>query len=34
MYKDWDREKNLGSKLLSLMIILSLEVVGEMIDVV
>ena len=34
VYKDWDREKNLGSKLLSLMIILSLEVVGEMADVV
>ena len=29
-----DREKNFRSKLLSLMIMLSLEIVGEMIDVV
>ena len=34
MYKDRDREKNLGSKLLSVMIILFLEVVREVIDVV
>ena len=34
MYKDRDREKNLGSKLLSVMIILFLKVVWEVIDVV
>ena len=34
MYKDRDREYNLGSKLLSVMIILFLEVVREVIDVV
>ena len=34
MYKDRDREENLGSKLLSVMIILFLEVVREVIDVV
>ena len=34
MYKDIDREKNLGSKLLSVMIILFLKVVWEVIDVV
>ena len=33
-YKDMDREKNLGSKLLSVMIVLVLEVVLEVIDVV
>ena len=33
MYKDRDREKNLGSKLLSVMIILILEVVREVIGV-
>ena len=33
MYKDRDREKNLGSKLLSVMIILVLEVVREVIGV-
>ena len=33
MYKDRDREKNLGSKLLSVMIILFLEVVREVIGV-
>ena len=33
MYKERDREKNLGSKLLSVMIILFLEVVGEVIGV-
>ena len=33
-YKDMDREKKLGSKLLSVMIILFLEVVREVIDVV
>ena len=34
MYKDRDREKNLGSMLLSVMIILFLKVVWEVIDVV
>ena len=34
MYKERDREKNLGSKLLSVMIILFLNVVWEVIDVV
>ena len=34
MYKERDREKNLGSKLLSVMIILFLKVVWEVIDVV
>ncbi len=34
MYKEKDREKNLGSKLLSVMIILFLKVVWEVIDVV
>ena len=34
MYKDRDREKNLGSKLLSVMILLFLKVVWEVIDVV
>ena len=34
MYKDRDREKNLGSKLLSVMMILFLKVVWEVIDVV
>ena len=34
IYKDRDREKNFGLKLLSVMIILVLEVVGEVIDVV
>ena len=34
VYKDRDREKNLGSKLLSVMIILFLKVVWEVIDVV
>ena len=34
MYKDRDREKNLGSKLLSEMMILFLKVVWEVIDVV
>ena len=34
MYKDRDREYNLGSKLLSVMITLFLEVVREVIDVV
>ena len=33
-YKDMDREKKLGSKLLSVMIVLVLEVVLEVIDVV
>ena len=32
-YKDMDREKKLGSKLLSVMIILFLEVVREVIGV-
>ena len=34
MYKERDREKNLGSKLLSVMIMLFLKVVREVIDVV
>ena len=34
MYKERDREKNLGSKLLSVMMILFLKVVWEVIDVV
>ena len=34
MYKERDREKNLGSKLLSVMIILFLKVIWEVIDVV
>ena len=34
MYKERDREKNLGSKLLSVMIILFLKVVWEVIDIV
>ena len=34
MYKERDREKNLGSKLLSVMIILFLRVVWEVIDIV
>ena len=34
MYKEKYREKNLGSKLLSVMIILFLKVVWEVIDVV
>ncbi len=34
MYKERDREKNLGSKLLSVMIMLFLKVVWEVIDVV
>ena len=34
MCKERDREKNLGSKLLSVMIILFLKVVWEVIDVV
>ena len=34
MYKERDREKNLGSKLLSVMIILFLKVIREVIDVV
>ena len=34
MYKDRVREKKLGSKLLSVMIILCLKVVWEVIDVV
>ena len=34
MYKDRDRENNLGLKLLSVMIILFLKVVWEVIDVV
>ena len=34
MYKEKDREKNLGSKLLSVMIMLFLKVVWEVIDVV
>ena len=34
MYKERDREKNLGSKLLSVMIILFLKVVWEVVDVV
>ncbi len=34
MYKERDREKNLGSKLLSVMIILFLKIVWEVIDVV
>ena len=34
MYKEKDREKNLGSKLLSVMIILFLKIVWEVIDVV
>ena len=33
MYKDRDRENNLGPKLLSVMIILFLEVVREVIGV-
>ena len=34
IYKDRDREKNLGSQLLSVMMILFLKVVWEVIDVV
>ena len=34
MYKERDREKNLGSKLLCVMIILFFKVVWEVIDVV
>ena len=34
MYKERDREKNLGSKLLSVMVMLFLKVVWEVIDVV
>ena len=34
IYKDRDREKNFGLKLLYVMIILVLEVVGEVMDVV
>ena len=32
IYKDRDREKNFGLKLLSVMIILVLEVIGEVIE--